>query len=83
MPTKFITKEEAAKLHLRPTGRKHPVHALIEQMKVGDILLIDKDDFKWKGRSPAIFYKKIVESRKGKFTCLKNIDGGWVVERVE
>jgi hypothetical protein len=83
MPRK-ITEEEAAAMGGYPLGRKHFVHAWIEQMKPGDTIVVTRREFTWKGHTPKIFANRIMKSTKKKFIVENLMDkSGWKVKRVE
>ena len=81
MAIKKLSAEELAAMHLTPLGKKHPVRAMIESLKVGEALKVGYQDFKWKGKSPTIFTKELERKRKGKFSVYKDGTMGWVVVR--
>ena len=83
MPTQKITREQAANFKLLPFGKKHGVRIMIEEMEVGELLMISKADFRWKKSNPNRFCKPISKSTGARFT-VKIIAGkvGWVVERI-
>jgi hypothetical protein len=83
MATKKITREEAEKIPLQPFGKKHPVRILIEELKPGELLRIDRQDFNWKRHTPNYFCNQIAKRGKAKFKMLKiKTKTGWVVERL-
>jgi hypothetical protein len=83
MAIKLITREEMNALPLVPNGRKHPIRALLLAMQPGQIIRIGREDFKWKGKTPAIFCSQIEKATKAKFKVLKEGKVGWVIERLE
>ena len=83
MPKK-LTAEEAKAMGLRPSGTKHPVRTLLDEMEVGEIIYITISDFRWKHATPQQFINKIEKNSSKKFS-MKNHPGklGWVVERLK
>jgi hypothetical protein len=83
MNTEKITREQAAEMRLLPFGKKHPVRALIESLKPGELLHVSRSDFHWKRHTPNFFCRQISKSGKKKFAVLKKVDlSGWVIERL-
>jgi hypothetical protein len=79
---KLLSDQEAGQLGMRPFGKKHFVHALIEQMKPGEKLLITREDFNWRRQTPAIFVRREMKSTSKKFTVSNTTNrSGWIVER--
>ena len=79
---KKLTKEEAEKIMLKGSGRSSPVMSMLQGMKAGEILFVERIDWNWK-RGPGILCKRLENTRGMKFTCKKALDGsGWVIERV-
>jgi hypothetical protein len=84
MATKIISKEEAEGMELMPFGRKHPVRILIEALKPGELLIIDRADFVWKGKTPGIICRAVSKITRAKFKVLnQRYRKGWVVMRLE
>ena len=81
MAIKKLSAEELAAMQLTPLGKKHPVRAMIESLKVGEALKISYSDFKWKGKTPSVFIIELERKRKGKFSLYKDGTAGWVVVR--
>jgi len=82
MPTKKITKEEAEKMQLLPFGRKHPVRVLINELELGEYLLVSRADFRWKNHTPNLFCRQLMRASKKRFRTWKKADGlGWVIQR--
>ena len=80
-----ITPEEMQKMQLLPIGkrgRRHPLRAMLQTMAVDEIINVDKQDFKWKNRTPQFIITSITKSGKKKFTIWTKQDGsGWVIQR--
>jgi hypothetical protein len=84
MATQIISKDEANVISTLPMGKKHPVRILIEALKPGEILRIDRADFTWKRKTPGIICRAISRSTKAKFRVFKQPNkAGWLVERLE
>ncbi len=82
MNSKKISAEDASKIQTVPMGKKHPVRGMIEAMKVGEILRISRQDFKWKDRTPLFFIRQITKATNKKFEIEKEVGNtGWVVKR--
>jgi len=83
MATQLISREEAAALGALPFGKKHPIRILIEKMKTGETLKIDKADFTWKRKTPNIFCLPLMKKTKAHFEMEKlPKKAGWLVTRV-
>jgi hypothetical protein len=84
MATGIISKEEAGAMRLLPFGKKHAVRILIEQLKPGQMLKVERGDFSWRGKNPNFFCRQVSKSTKAKFQVMKMPGNtGWVVERLE
>ena len=87
MPVKKITEEEKQKLQLLPIGkrgRRHPLRSILNTMAVKEIISVDKEDFKWKKRTPQFFITQLTKGGKKKFSLWSKQDGsGWVIQRVK
>lgn len=82
MPRK-LTPEEKKKMSLRNVGKKHSVRAALEMLEPGEILHITKEEFNWKRKTPAVFFKDIENGGEKKFEILAEKSGrGWVVTRI-
>ncbi len=80
---KKLSREEADKIVIKPSGRGSYLRSVLLTMKVGDIVLIEPKDWKWKHKPPSAYCRRLEENNKIKFTCGKALDGsGWVIERV-
>ena len=79
---KKITPEEHKALVTRPLGKKHAVRAAIEKLQSGEILQIDRNEFRWKGRTPSFFCNQISKATGHSFRIEKLASNtGWVVIR--
>ncbi len=78
---KKLTKEEAAKLAFK-LGTSTVVRTVVMHLNVGEILLIEKGEWKQKN-GPGQMLTRITEKTNRKFS-LKTLadDNGWIVERV-
>ncbi len=82
---KKLTQEELDNMRLKPPGRVSYLRSVFVNMKVGDILLIEPKDWKWKYKSPDSLCRRIEEKDKNiKFSVSRALDaGGWTVKRVK
>ena len=81
---KKLTREEKDNLVLKPKGRSSYIRTVCENMKEGDIILLEPKDFTWKSKAPYDFIRRLHEKGSKRYTCLKVMDGsGWVIERVK
>ena len=79
---KKLTKEEAAKLVLRK-GSSTAVRTAVVHLQVGEILMIEKTDWKQKN-GPGQMCSRIKRSTGMEFLVNAVADGsGWIVERVK
>ncbi len=80
---KKITRAELEDMNRRPLGKKHAVRIAIEQLQPGEIITIDRTDFKWKGHTPKLICNQITKKTKVTFLVSWLADkSGWIVERV-
>jgi len=83
MQTKILNEADLINVSLLPFGKKHPVRALLETMKTGQLLSISRQDFRWKKHTPNLFCKQISRNSEKKFEIWKLADRtGWVVKRI-
>ena len=81
---KIINSDDAQNRNLQPLGKKHPVRAAIEKLKVKECLTVSPQEFTWKTHTLNYFCKEITRQTGKKFIVHKDIGTkGWVVERVE
>ncbi len=81
---KKITREEKEKMELKPPGHMTHLRSMLINMKVGDIIHLEKKDWKWKSKAPTALLRRFEHRRSERFTCLMLVSGdGWVVERVK
>ncbi len=81
---KPLTQEEADKIKVKPPGRGSYLRSVFFNMKVNDILLLEPKDWKWKGKQPTDYLRRLYKENGLKFICSKALDGsGWVIKRVE
>jgi len=80
----FASTSAGALLTLRPMGKKHAMRSAIEALEIGQRLHITREEFNWKGQTPARFTNKIIRDKQQKFMVMKTKNNnGWVVIRVE
>jgi hypothetical protein len=80
---KKITKEERDKMMWRGRGGSSLVFRTMAGMNVGDIYLIEPDD--WKRKYPPTSIVRYIEKKYGrKYYTLRSVEGkGWSVERLK
>jgi hypothetical protein len=80
---KKITEAEKASMDTRVLSRYGNVRALIMQLEVKEILLIESKDWKWKSAVPSKLCRTIERETNRKFVCEKVLSapGGWTVTR--
>ena len=87
MAVKSITEEEKQALRLLPIGkrgRKHPLRSILNLMTVKEIISVDKEDLKWKNRTPQFFISQITKGSKKRFSLwAKEDNSGWVIQRMK
>ncbi len=80
---KSLTKEEAANIKVVPAGKGSLLRHQLVAMRVGEIVLVEKKDFNWKGKPLSTFIRRVEKTVNMKFTSGKALDdSGWVVTRV-
>lgn len=81
---KKLSKEQAKNIPTRPPGRNSMVRIYLMNMEVGDIILLEKKDWKQKKRQPSTYCREL-ERRTGRaWKCETALDGsGWVIERLK
>ena len=87
MALKKITEEEKKQLQLMPIGkrgRRHPLRHMLQTMAVNEIISVDKEDFKWKNRTPQFFISQLSKGSKKRFSLWTKQDStGWVIQRTK
>ena len=79
---KHLTREEAAQLETRPNGRLSWARGFLFGMKVGDIVLVERKDWK-QNRVPSTVIKRMTGKEGREWTVKTLLDGsGWIIERV-
>ena len=77
-----ITNEELMKIHVKGRGRASHVFDAISNLQPGEILKIEKED--WRKRQPPSRVSSYIAKRTGKkfqsWTVVDN--GGWIVKRI-
>jgi len=80
---KQITKEEAEQIKVRPHGRASYARGILLNMKVGDIIILEKKDWNQKSQQPGTYCLKLGRDVKRQWKCETIMDGsGWLIERV-
>lgn len=78
---KKISEEEARKIKTVPNGKATLLRVALLSMSVGEILLIEAHEWKWKKQPLSTYCRRLEKQKKVKFNCGKVVDGsGWVVK---
>jgi len=81
---KRITKAEAEQLVKRPDGKMSYVRGLLLTMKTGEVIILEKSEWKRKGQMPSTYCKWLGRKTTGAWKCETLMDGtGWVIERLK
>lgn len=81
---KKLSKEEARSIKTRPAGRSSMARIYLLNMEVGDIILLETKDWKWKSRKPSTYCRRLERDTGRQWKCETALDGsGWVVERIK
>ncbi|MCB9185927.1 MAG: hypothetical protein H6601_04195 [Flavobacteriales bacterium] len=81
---KKLSKEEARNINTKPTGRSSLARSYILKMEVGDIILLEKSDWKQRYRMPSTYCRMLARQTNRQWKCETALDGrGWVIERVK
>lgn len=81
---KKLSKEEAKNINKRPAGRSSMARIHLLNMEVGDIILLEPKDWKWKSRKPSTYCRKLERDTAREWNCETALDGsGWVIERMK
>lgn len=79
-----ISKKEAEKLRTRLEGKRSLVRAEIESLNAGEVMLLERADWKQATHSPKGMVRQVEAKLKRKYTCAMLIDkSGWLIERLE
>lgn len=80
--SRIITREEMERIGNLPPGKAHWVRKRMNELKVGEALLVDRQDWDWVNKTPQVMVKQ--ENGKGKkkfeFSVAAD-DSGWFIER--
>ena len=80
---KKLTTDEAAQIQLKPAGRGSLVRTMLLTMKVGEFVLIENKDWKWKTQTPMTYCRRLERRSKLKYECHRTADAsGWLVKRI-
>jgi len=81
---KLLTKEEAQSIKVRPEGKSSYVKGLLTNMKPGDIILLEPQDWKPKYKKPSTYCLELGRKTGMGWKCATALDGsGWVIERIK
>ena len=65
-------------------NRGSRVRNYLNEMQVGQELLVPAEEWKWKSAPPSYICRRVEEKSTKKFNCYKLLDGsGWVIKRME
>jgi hypothetical protein len=79
---KRLTREEADDLQKRPDGRISWFRGLLLGMRLGDIILLEPNDWKQK-RAPKTVIRRMTGMKKRRWKCETVLNNrGWVIERL-
>ena len=80
---KKLTPEEAGEIRLKPPGRGSLVRTTLLSMKVGEFVLIETKDWKWKTQTPVTYCRGLERRSSLKYECHRTADlSGWLVKRL-
>lgn len=82
---KPITKEEKAAIATRPLSKKNIVRIYLLKMQVGDIIMVEPQDWTWKSATPAYLCRRVEEQHGWKFEVERMLPpgAGWIITRVQ
>lgn len=81
---KKLTKEEAKGIITKPAGRSSLARTYILDMEVGDIIFLERKDWRQRHRQPSTFCKMLERKYGRNWKCDTALDGtGWVIERLK
>ena len=83
MAPQILTRKEAAALRTNGFGKKHPVRQMIETLKPGEILRVQRSEFDWKKRTPNYFCIRVGRASNSTFKVSNEVGRtGWLIERL-
>lgn len=81
---KKLTEEEAAAIDIKPPGRRSVARMHLMNMKVGDIILLERKDWKQRRRKPSTYVKILGRNVGWEWSCHEAMDSsGWVIKRLK
>ncbi len=81
---KKITEAEALAVVTKPMGRVSRLRAMLLNLEPGEYLLVERSDWKWKGKAPSVMCRRLEEHGSKRYDCKKALDGsGWIIKRLK
>ena len=81
---KKITQEDAKNLKVRPEGRTSYARAVLMNMNVGEVIILERGDWKQKKKKPRTYCLHLGRNTGRQWNCATLMDGtGWVIERMK
>jgi hypothetical protein len=79
-----LTEEEADNIPTKKMGKQSAARVILSNMKVGEIILFEKSDWKQKYNSPFKLILNIRKTTDTDFSCAATLDGsGWIIKRLK
>jgi hypothetical protein len=81
---KKLTDEEAAVIPSKQIGKKSLARIYLMNLEVGDIIRLDKSEWKQKKNPPSELIRRMRKTENRDFTCETILDGtGWIIKRIK
>lgn len=81
---RIITDAEAESIIAKPAGNASRLRTMMLQLKTGQILLVERKDWRWKTKAPSVMCRRLERKSTLKFECKVMLDGsGWLIKRVK
>lgn len=79
-----LTEEEAEKIPSRDVGKTSLARSYLMNMNVGDIIFLEKHEWKHKKNQPTELIRQLRVRKKLDFSCRISLDGsGWIIQRLK
>jgi hypothetical protein len=79
-----ITEEEANNIPTNKTGRNSLIRNYLLNLNVGEIIFLERSDWKQKRNGPSDLISRMRKETKFDFICEKALDNsGWVIRRTK
>ncbi len=79
-----LTEEDANNIPYKPSGKMSIARLLLTNMKIRDIILLEKSEWKNKSNSPTELIRRMRKEDKRDYTCQTALDGsGWIIKRIK